>query len=347
MVARLVEPLGLHRYAPVLRTPGAVALLLSTLLARAGQFGSGLALLLAAESASGSFGVAGTASGLLAAGLALSRVVQGRLLDRVGATRVLLASSGLLALALAGLLLVLVDWRGPLPLLGLSAVVGMTLPDVGTVARIALGSLAAGSTERKTSAYALETLTSELAAIVGPAGAAVVATTVSPVLALAGTAAMMVAGAVVVACGRAAGEVRGRRRARGPRGGLARALRLPLAVTFGIGLAFGAVEVALPAFAIDSGSPSAAGVSARARGRSALGGPVVRRAAWRARCETRLLVASALFSVGCALFPLMPSPLAMAALLPLVGAPIPPALTTLYLQIDERVHERIGEGSPG
>ncbi|GAA1639986.1 MFS transporter [Actinoplanes couchii] len=65
----------------------------------------GLAVLLLVQRSEGGFASAGLAVGFLGAGTALGMVVQGRLIDRLGQTRVLLTAAGVQTLAIVGLVL--------------------------------------------------------------------------------------------------------------------------------------------------------------------------------------------------------------------------------------------------
>lgn len=327
--------LGLHAYGPVLRTRGARQIIVVTLLSRTGQFGIGLAVLLAVEQATGSFGIAGTASGAFAAGLALGRALQGRLADRHGATRMLLPVAALFCVAVAALAAVTSGRAGAAPALALSALLGFALPGLDAVTRMLWGVLAPDP-EPRLRAYSLDAVTVEVAAMLGPSIAGVLATTISPAVALATTAAMIAGATVTVALSRLARSLVPHPDA--GQGALARPLVLPVVLMFGIGLMAGALEVAIPAFAALYDSPTSTGplFACWAAG-SLVGGLWYGSRSWRVRAEVRLLAALAGLTAGCAVLALASSPIALGALLLLTGVPTGPTITTVYLLLDERV----------
>src|ERR671912_1745691 len=96
---------GARRYATLLALPGARRPVLLSALGSMpiGMFG--LAILLLAEDATGSFAVAGRVVGAFGLGNALGALAQGRLMDRLGQTRVLRTAALAHALACAALLL--------------------------------------------------------------------------------------------------------------------------------------------------------------------------------------------------------------------------------------------------
>ena len=80
---------GARRYAALLALPGARRPVIASAVGSMpiGMFG--LAVLLLAQDATGSFAVAGRVVGAFGLGNALGAVAQGRLMDRLGQTRVL------------------------------------------------------------------------------------------------------------------------------------------------------------------------------------------------------------------------------------------------------------------
>src|SRR5690348_6498390 len=89
----------LRDYRTALTTPGALAPVLSALLARLPVAMIGLAILLYVQRRTGSFAVAGLVSEAVLVGVATGSIAQGRLMDRLGPTRPLLVTSTLFALA--------------------------------------------------------------------------------------------------------------------------------------------------------------------------------------------------------------------------------------------------------
>ncbi|SDT21435.1 MFS transporter [Actinoplanes derwentensis] len=92
-------------FLSVLRRPGVARPAAGAVLASLPIGMLGLAVLLLVQRSEGGFATAGLAVGLLGAGTALGMVVQGRLIDRLGQTRVLLTAVAVQAVAIAGLVL--------------------------------------------------------------------------------------------------------------------------------------------------------------------------------------------------------------------------------------------------
>lgn len=154
-----------RRYREVLVQPGARSLLLLAVLARMGNIPFGAILTAMAYISTGSWLVAGLAGGGATASSALTSWGYGRLLDRWGASRVLLASSpGALAV------LFLVPARGSVAVIFLALLVGALKPPSGTVVRSAWQRKFKDDVELRSAAYGLD---SSLSPIAGALGAAV------------------------------------------------------------------------------------------------------------------------------------------------------------------------------
>lgn len=307
-----------------------------------GQFGIGLAVLLCVHAATGSFGIAGTATGAMAAGIGLGRVLQGRLIDRLGVTRVLLSVLVPFLVSIALLAAATVEHAAAPIMIGLSCLVGIGLPALDTATRLLWGALAP-EPDARMRAYSLDAMAVEMAAILGTTIAGALGTAVSPSLALITMGVLAGGGGAGIALVRVTRTTASASQRN--RGALARTLVLPLAIMFGIGLMAGAIEVGVPAFAAQHGSRIATGPLFACWGvGSMLGGLWYGSRAWRVRPERRLVLCLAALAVGCAALPLAPSNVALGALLVLFGMPVPPAMTTLYLLVDDLVpHERLGE----
>ena len=95
----------MRRYRAIWRSPHVAAMICSTLLARLPVGINALAIILFLRDQTGSFAIAGAVSGSLAAGSGFGAPVQGRLVDRIGARRVLLPLACVHALALGAIVL--------------------------------------------------------------------------------------------------------------------------------------------------------------------------------------------------------------------------------------------------
>ena len=317
------------RYARVLRAPHVRALVVSSVLARMPIGMVSLALVLDVEHLTGSFGSAGLVTAAFAISAGVVSPLQGRLVDRVGQTRVLVpcvvvhsgAILGVVALGQAG---------APVgALAAVAALAGAGTPPVGAALRALWPGLLEDSL--MSAAYALDSVLVEAFYGLGPLVTAALVALVSPVAAL-------VAGAVIAFVGTVwfVGQPPSREwRGEPAAAGWAGPLRAPGMVTLlvaaiGAGACFGAFEVALPAFGEDHGSASLGGplITAWALGSMAGGviyGALAERLGALARAFLRLAVLLPLASVPT----LAASSIAgMALLVPLAGIVIAPLQAT-------------------
>jgi MFS family permease len=247
---------ALRQYLVVWRIPGAPVLLVCGIAARLGMGMTPLALLLLARDVTGRYALAGAVGAVYAlAGAALGPVA-GRLADRVGPAPVLLVTGVAHPVGLAAVLLASRLDRGQLAaLLVASAFAGVTYPPMTAALRGAWNALTAPGTGRehlRTTALAAETALFEIVFVVGPALVAVFLLLAEPAAAIAGAAVATLVGTLAVARGRGMRSLV-RHPAQVGAGGLG-PLRVPgfpvlLACAAGLGTAFGAVGVAVPAHA--------------------------------------------------------------------------------------------------
>jgi MFS family permease len=249
-------------YLRILRAPHLAALLGASLFARLPIGINGLATVLFLRERTGSFAIAGAAAGAGAAGTALGAPIGARLVDRWGRRALLVLAAvhagGLVALIAAGY----AD-APPAVLVGVALVAGAALPPTSSVVRALYPRLLGADLVR--GAYALDSVLTETIFLVGPLLTAVIVAVVEPAAALGVSAAAVAAGVIafVTVMPRAVDDDL----AEGDAASLGRlgALRSPgiqtLVLTMlPVGFAFGALEVAIPAFAQDHGRPELAGV---------------------------------------------------------------------------------------
>ncbi len=254
---------GSQRYAQVLRTPHVAALTAAAGLARMPIGIVGLALVLFLREETGSYARAGAVAAAFAIGSALIQPYAGRLVDRLGARRVLLPMAAINATALFGL--VAAGYGGlPLGLLVvLSGVAGCAMPPVSSVVRTLFPGLLTGRDDLLSTAFALDAVIVELVFVVGPALVAVLTAVLFPAAALVLSGALTVGGTLAFTA-----QPPSRARVpsgRKPTGGLFGALRAPGLMTLVVGIlplgfALGSTEVILPAFSEAEGNRALAGV---------------------------------------------------------------------------------------
>ena len=115
---------GARRYAMLLALTGARRPVIASAVGSMpiGMFG--LAILLLAQDATGSFAVAGRVVGAFGIGNALGAVAHGRLMDRLGQTRVLRAAAVIHVVGLVALVLAAAEGARPLVLMACGVFAG-------------------------------------------------------------------------------------------------------------------------------------------------------------------------------------------------------------------------------
>jgi len=318
-----------ERYRRVLRAPNVLGLWGASTLARLPIGINGLAIVLAMRAQTGSYAAAGLAAGAYAATLALTNPLYGRLLDRHGPRRVLPPLVGVhvvVMLAFVGLL-------GDAPVWVLVALAGLSgagLPPWSSILR-AMWPRLLGAEDLVTTAFALDAAIVETVFVVGPLLVALALAVAGPEAALLGATALVSAGTALLV---ASPAIRGWETERGGSGHLLGALRSPglltvFLATIPVGFSFGAIEIALPAFAEAEGHPGRAGLLIAVWGAGSMAGALVYGALpGRRALGDRWLLFTALMAVG-SLFPLAAgSSAAMALLLVPCGAFIAPAIAS-------------------
>jgi len=275
----------------------------------------------------GSYAVAGLASAVLGIASAVMAPVLGRLADRRGPRPVLFTQAALYPVLLALLVAVVLGGAPSWAVVAASGAAGMATPLVSGTVR-ALWSRV--DVRVRGTAYALDATATELVFVVGPTLVALLAVLVSPALAIGLAAALAVTGALGIAM---SAPTRAYVPVVGGRGGLFATVRAPgmprlLVSGSSLMLGFGALEVAIPAFADGLGSPGLSGVllALWALGSTAgglwFGARVISTSLPR---QYRLLLLGV--TIGLAPLAWVSSPWALGVLLFLGGTAIAPTLT--------------------
>ncbi|MBA2515729.1 MAG: MFS transporter, partial [Solirubrobacterales bacterium] len=250
-------------YLLLLKVPHMAPLLAATLIARLPIGINGLAIVLFLRAETGSFAVAGAAAGALALGSGVGAPVGARLIDRLGPA-VLPALAVVHAAGLVGLVTLGSGGASTPALVAVSAVTGMVLPPVSSVLRALYPRLLASDEALTQTAFALDSVLTEVLFVAGPLIIAGLVAFVNPGAALLVSGAAVVLGTVsffVALPARPAREPGLHHSRTGPLGALRDpGMRTLVFSMVPVGFAFGAIEVAIPAFADAEGRPELAGI---------------------------------------------------------------------------------------
>jgi MFS family permease len=290
-------------YLRLLRLPGVGRLVAAALVARVPISMVVTANVLLVQRATGSFATAGAVDAAYALAAGVGAPLIGRLVDRLGQSRVLVPAAagyaagmtGLVAAALAG---------APAPVLCVpAALAGALIPPISACMRALWPDLVHDSTVPVATAFAFESVMVEAFFILGPLVAGALVALASPAAAMLTAAALSLTGTLLFAT---TPRSRGWRPEPAAQRSWAGALSAPgiralVAATVPFGAAFGVLGVALPAFAVHHGAAAATGPlwAAQAAG-SAAGGLLYGVRAWRRPLDRRYVELLALFTLGLA-----------------------------------------------
>jgi predicted MFS family arabinose efflux permease len=335
----VAQALGVRSYRELLSAGDARRVVSWGLLARMPMGMSALALVLLVRSEGGSYAAAGIVSGTYAMASGAGAVVGGRLVDRRAPAPVVITYAIAHGVALAALLALAHARVADGVLVGAAAVAGLLMPPVGPTIRMMWPAMLPRP-ELRTTAYALEATIQEVIFVVGPLIVAVLAASVSASAGIVASGVACIAGAIGFT---ATPAVRARRpdpahdrsdhhlfQALVPWG-----IRRVLMVGIAYGVAFGAVEVAMPAFAEGHGGRSLGGITLAAfSGGSLIGGVVAGAASSAGALNRRLQVISAAFVVVL-VPPLLAGSIAeMAVIMFVAGLPIAPSVAVSYNMLE-------------
>lgn len=332
---------ALAPYRRVLARPGALGFSLTGLLARMPMSMAGIGIVLLVQTATGSYRVAGLASAAYTITESALAVLQGRLIDRLGQSRVLPVAGGAFGVSM-GLLVWSVSAHWPIGLTYvLAAAGGGSLPSVGSAVRARWTHLLTGTGELST-AFALESVVDEVVFMVGPILVTLLATSWSPAAGL---------GAAVVACVGGTWLLAARRDTEPPahphhrehvRPPMPWRTVAPLAVvSLALGVLFGATEVATVAFTDEHGHRGLAGLVLAAWSvGSLLSGVVTGTISWRRSAATRVRRGSALMTLGAVPLAFAPGIGPVALLLFVAGWGIAPTMVSSISLTEQSVPPR-------
>jgi len=324
----------LDRVLAVLRVPGSFRVFAASMVARVPLTALGLVFVLRTKELTGSFAAAGVAAGLYGLATAVCAPALGRMADRRGQPGVLVPGAVVAAVALTAFA-ALPSGAPFAAIVACAVVAGGATPPVGPCLR-AMWPDMLGDRSLTHAAFALESAGLEITYIAGPVLIAGAIGSQSTAAAALTSAVLLVGGTLVFA---AAGPVRAFRPQARPAGGggpLRSAGIRTLAVVYVlVGLAFGAVEVGVPASADAAGHAHAAGLLLGVWGLgSLLGGLAAANACPPADRVRRLCIFLALLTAGHALLAVPAGLIGLTVLLFLAGAAIAPAFGIANALVD-------------
>jgi MFS family permease len=300
---RMARVLTLSGYKALLVSRPVRQLLVSSLVARMPLGMNSVALLLLIRGSSGSFAVAGAAVGAYSLVRACVVPGQGALIDRLGPRWFLAPCAVAQGVLLVGVVFAVRSGGSAALIVSLSGLAGGFTPPLSACLRSLWGRVI-GEEAARDVAYTVDATSQEVIWVLGPLLVALLVGIASPAVAVLCSAAI---GALGTAYFDALPDVRAWRTpdlgGQGPTGALrSPGLRILLLCAALTGVSWGAVQVSLPALAVQAGSPEAAGVLLGIWGLgSVIGGFLSGARAWRSSPDSRYVVLLWLSALGGAL----------------------------------------------
>jgi MFS family permease len=327
------KPFRFGRYVEVSSLPGMRPVLIAAFIGRLPVSMVSLAIVLMVSEQNGSYAVAGAVAATQALASAVAGPILGRIVDARGQTQILVGCAIASATSVAGLIAIAQIDPEPLPLIACAILFGVFLPPLFAALRTLLGQVAEELVE---TAYALEAVVQELLFILGPLIVALLATAISSEAALGATGALSLIGTLAFAATPASRGWRGSRSSGQRRFEAIRSpgIRTLVIVSGAFGVAWGTLEVALPAFADSHGSAAVAGLLLAGLSCSSMaGGLLYGTRSWSADRATLLVRISGLFAIALVPLALADSMPVMFALLLGTGFFFAPWAATSYLLV--------------
>ena len=322
-----------YPYADILRIPSVPRLLSAAVVGRMPVGMGALAIFLLVRGAGGSYSTAGLAVGASTVAGCIGAPILGRIVDRLGQPRVLLLSMASQVTAL--LLLAALAPGGGVELFALCALYGFSNPPLAASMRATWATLI---TDRSliTRAFSLDSTAQEVIWILGPVLAAGLAEGISPRLPMVVMAAFSAAGVIWFATSHESRTWRskhvGERHLLGPL--MAGPVRRVLLSILGLAFAWGALELAIPAYAQENDASPGGLLSIWAVG-SVIGGLGYAARRWTSSPQRMMGILLALNLLGFLIIFLAQTPLQLGILLLLTGVVNAPVIATFYVLIEE------------
>ena len=274
-----------------------------------------------------SFSIVGLIMGSITLGLAVGRLLQGLIADRIGFRNLLLLCGVFHFVVVIGFTFLLRNVTFLLPLASVAVLLGLSAPATSPITRAMWANVK--------SAQLLESTINEVACMIGPAitgiGCLIISLD-SMMLVMGG---LVATGACILGLSKAAEKWR--RTAHSSDSHFLKSLSPIILLGFTAGIAGGLIEVAVPAFAINSGSPLSSGFLLTCWGIGAsLGGFAMMALGVKVPIKIRMRVSVLILGATAYLMSMSDSIAMLAFLVFLHGLPAAPAWSTLYSLADQR-----------
>jgi MFS family permease len=332
-------------YRTAFATPGAVSFSLAGLIGRLPISTLGLGIVLLVEGRSGSYGLAGSVSGVCVLAEAIAGPVLARLIDRTGQRRTLIPALTVFAVGLLGLVIAVErDW-GNVSYYLFAAAAGASYPPIGACVRARwTHALEAGPTLH--TAFSIEAVNDELVFITGPVLVTVLATRVHELAGLLTVLVLSASGVIWLSSQRSTEPPAGGNAGQsGERMSPAWLTAMVLAAV-ALGALFGATEVVTVAFADERGHAELTGflLAGWAFG-SMLAGLVTGAVSWKASSLRRFRLGAVGLALAMVPLPFVDSLAVLFVALFVAGFAISPTLVASVSLIEETVPaSRLTEG---
>ena len=322
-------------YRRVLGAPGVRQPLTGVIIGRLAIAAEPLSTVLLIHGTTGSFAAAGAVMGAYSIAAAIGLPIQGRLMDRIGQTRVIPVTTVLTAVGFIALILLAHSGASTLALAAVAVFAGVGTIPTGTAMRT-LWSELVPEAELRQAAFAVDAVAIDVAFIAGPLIAAAVIALASPTASLGVCIALSVLGSAVFVSSPASRAWRGapsEHRRIGPL--RAAGVWVLMGAALGIGIAVGAAELAITAFASAHGAAELGGALIAVQAlASTAGGLWYGARSWRASPGERLPAVALVFAITLAPLVAVPSIGAAFPLMALSGLALAPAISLVYLLLD-------------
>jgi MFS family permease len=322
-------------YRRVLGAAGVKQPLAGVIIGRLSIAAEPLSVTLVIRETGGSFALAGAVLGVYSIVASISLPIQGRIIDRIGQTRVILPVTVVNAVGFVALILLAHDRAGAAALIAAGTIAGIgTLPTGATMRT--LWSELVPDPELRQAAFAIDAVALDVAWVVGPLIAAAVIAIASPTASLSVCIGLTILGSAVFASSPASRRWRGAPAEHGRIGPLrSPSVWVLMGAAFGVGLAVGAAELAITAFASEHGAAELAGALIAVQALASIAGGLwygVR--AWSSSAGERLPLVALVFGICWVPLVAVPSIPAAFPLMALTGLALAPTISLIYLLLD-------------